>query len=228
MALIGDRSVDAIGLNPGAIHALWTLHGLGALDGKMPLANVATVAATRHPSAGVRRAGVQVLPPGDESTELLAETLLADSDPQVRLAGLLAIADRPGSKAVGLLIALALRSGNVDDRWLTDAATAAAAAYDVDFLKEIANLDPSPVPDRWTPAIIARVGRVAEHTARGGDAGVINALSCSRRSWDELLAAAAELQGFQPAVSPPWPGRTGAGQCHHRGHLPRLAEGQGR
>ena len=29
--LVRDRSVDAIGLNAGAIHALWTLHGLGAL-----------------------------------------------------------------------------------------------------------------------------------------------------------------------------------------------------
>ena len=27
--LVGDSSLDEIGLNPGAIHALWTLHGLG-------------------------------------------------------------------------------------------------------------------------------------------------------------------------------------------------------
>ena len=33
VGLVKDRSVDAIGLNPGAIHALWTLHGLGVLDG---------------------------------------------------------------------------------------------------------------------------------------------------------------------------------------------------
>src|SRR5207249_9296133 len=31
--LVKDRSVDKIGLNPGVIHALWTLHGLGAVDG---------------------------------------------------------------------------------------------------------------------------------------------------------------------------------------------------
>src|SRR5207249_5746494 len=31
--LAKDRSVDKIGLNPSVIHALWTLHGLGALDG---------------------------------------------------------------------------------------------------------------------------------------------------------------------------------------------------
>ena len=34
--LASDKSVDAIGLNVGAIHALWTLHGLGALDGSNP------------------------------------------------------------------------------------------------------------------------------------------------------------------------------------------------
>ena len=32
IALVGDTKVDAVGLNAGAIHALWTLHGLGAMD----------------------------------------------------------------------------------------------------------------------------------------------------------------------------------------------------
>ena len=31
--LTADPSVDPIGLNPGAIHALWTLHGLADRDG---------------------------------------------------------------------------------------------------------------------------------------------------------------------------------------------------
>src|SRR5690606_8294624 len=31
--LARDQAVDEVGLNVGAIHALWTLHGLGALDG---------------------------------------------------------------------------------------------------------------------------------------------------------------------------------------------------
>src|SRR5262249_55002342 len=34
IALAKDQGVDEIGLNAGAIHALWTMHGLGALDGK--------------------------------------------------------------------------------------------------------------------------------------------------------------------------------------------------
>jgi putative membrane-bound dehydrogenase-like protein len=34
--LIGNASVDEIGLNPAAIHALWTAHGLGAFGGRAP------------------------------------------------------------------------------------------------------------------------------------------------------------------------------------------------
>ena len=32
IALVRNTSVDAIGINGGALHALWTLHGLGELD----------------------------------------------------------------------------------------------------------------------------------------------------------------------------------------------------
>ena len=31
--LVRNHEIDEIGLNVGAIHALWTMHGLGALDG---------------------------------------------------------------------------------------------------------------------------------------------------------------------------------------------------
>ena len=60
--LVADTSVDPIGLNPGAIHALWTLHGLGAIAESSPAAADAVVAALGHPSAGVRRNAIQVLP----------------------------------------------------------------------------------------------------------------------------------------------------------------------
>src|SRR5205823_3353054 len=53
--LAADSAVDEIGLNVGAIHALWTMHGLGALDGSKPEARAAAVKALQHPSAGVRR-----------------------------------------------------------------------------------------------------------------------------------------------------------------------------
>jgi uncharacterized protein len=94
LELVRDTSMDEIGLNVGAIHALWTLRGLGALDGSDSSALVAAVAALRHPSAGVRRAAVLVLPStAQTSQDILAAGVLNDADAQVRLAALLALAD---------------------------------------------------------------------------------------------------------------------------------------
>src|SRR5262249_37934040 len=63
----GDPGVDEIGLNVGVIHALWTLHGLGALDGSNARATATAGAALKHKSAGVRRNAVQVLPRSPQS-----------------------------------------------------------------------------------------------------------------------------------------------------------------
>ncbi|MBO0700272.1 MAG: ThuA domain-containing protein, partial [Zavarzinella sp.] len=85
-ALVRDTKVDEIGLNVGAIHALWTMHGLGALDGSNPEATAVAVAALKHPSAGVRRNAVQVLPMDEKAVDaILAAGLVRDPDPQVRL-----------------------------------------------------------------------------------------------------------------------------------------------
>ncbi len=76
----GDRSVDAIGLNVGAIHALWTLHGLARFDGSRPEATASGTRSLKHPSAGVRRNAIQVLPAeehvarGDLSTPVCSTT----------------------------------------------------------------------------------------------------------------------------------------------------------
>src|SRR5262249_23616786 len=68
ISLARDQSVDEVGLNVGVMHALWTLHGLGALEGSNSDANTVAVAALKHPSAGVRRNAVQVLPRTSQST----------------------------------------------------------------------------------------------------------------------------------------------------------------
>ncbi len=169
--LAGSAPVDAIGLAPGVIHSLWTLHGLGALDGSDPAASAAAVAALGHPSAGVRRNAVQVLPHDARAAEAVrAAGLLADPDAQVRLAALLALADAPESPAAAEALVLALVEGKVDgDRWLTDAATAAAAGHAGPFLRALSGrgFDRSSP----SPATLAIAGRVAEHRARGVAAG---------------------------------------------------------
>ncbi len=95
-----DQSVDEIGLNVGAIHALWTLHGLGRWTAEREAAAGAD-AALKHPSAGVRRNAVQVLPqrPAVAGGDPRSRRCSTDPDPQVRLAALLALADQPPDDA---------------------------------------------------------------------------------------------------------------------------------
>jgi putative membrane-bound dehydrogenase-like protein len=132
--LVNDQSVDEIGLNVGAIHALWTLQGLGALD------EATARAALKHPSAGVRRNAVQVLPQTAQSlAAILDADLLSDADAQVRLQSLLAVADMPsggpeGQRAGDGIYALLRRPENIGDRWIPEAAVAAAAKHDAAFL----------------------------------------------------------------------------------------------
>ncbi len=134
--LVADRRVDEIDLNVGAIHALWTLHGLGALGNGEALQ--AASAALKHPSAGVRRNAALVLPAASTSTRALLDTL-GDEDAQVRLAGLLALATMPADPAAGKALAGLLdRDEVMDDRWLRDGLTAAAAAHAVGFLEALA------------------------------------------------------------------------------------------
>src|SRR5690606_15841598 len=85
--LVRDESLDEAGINPGAMHALWTLHGLGLLDGSDAEALDVARQALGHPAAGVRKAALQVLPRNSGSLEaLLNSGVLQDKDMRVRLA----------------------------------------------------------------------------------------------------------------------------------------------
>ena len=172
IAILGDARVDALGLNAPAIHALWTLKGLGALDGPDAPATKAAVAALTSPSDGLRRNAIQALP-RDEATvaAIVRSGALKNPEPQVRLAALLALAEaKPSAVAAGAILD-ALQTGGVGaDPGLGDAATAAAAAHDRPFLAALAAPRPA---DRVTLAIAARV---AEHHARGGPVDSIGAL----------------------------------------------------
>ena len=55
-AIIKESRPDAIGIAGGAIHALWALHGLGAVDGQAVATGLA------HKSPGARRAAASVAP----------------------------------------------------------------------------------------------------------------------------------------------------------------------
>ena len=136
IALTKDQGVDAVGINGGVIHALWTLHGLGALAGADADAFAAATTCLKHPSQAVRRTAVQVLPPTLESASaLLASGILDDQDLNVRLAAALAASRLPASDAIGKALFAAMRRTEVaEDRYLPEAMLIAAAHHGLGYL----------------------------------------------------------------------------------------------
>lgn len=60
--IIKNETVDEVGINAPAVHALWTMHGLNALNGNNKEALAAAIKALNHPAGGVRKTAIQVLP----------------------------------------------------------------------------------------------------------------------------------------------------------------------
>ncbi len=168
LELLKDDGTDEIGLNPAVIHALWTLHGLKALDGSNAAAVAAVAKSCRHKSAGVRRNAVQVLPLTSAGNRTLVESRLdPQEDPQVRLAALLALADSPDSKeSMPRILDCFVQNLAARDAWIMDAATAAAARAPAAFLIEAARRNQPQLTD---PAILDRIAIVAAHLARSAD-----------------------------------------------------------
>ena len=137
--LVNDSSVDEIGNNPGAVHALWTLDGLGALDRSQANVRAVVEASLKHTSAAVRRAGMMVYPRLEESVAVLLESgALEDPNLLNRKAALLTLSELSSDRAAGRAVFNLLGSSeNTADRWILDAATAAAAKHDASFIKSV-------------------------------------------------------------------------------------------
>ena len=167
LALVGDTSTDAIGLNVAAMHALWTLAGLGLVESAQTDVWQAVTGALRHPSAGVRRAAVGILPASEESISLLLDAdLVHDAEAQVRLAAWLALADAPpATRAADAAAAQVADVTTMSDRWLPDALTSVAAVNALPFLETLAQTGTIPYqPPGTTKTSPVRI--VAEHIAR--------------------------------------------------------------
>jgi len=125
--MIGDTAVDELGMNPAAIHAIWTLQGLHQLDGKNTQAMRVVTKALAHPAAGVRRAAVQALPMSALTMQALAKAgIFRDADLRVRLAGLIAIAQGgSGSNLLRVIKTMQKDSLNTRDKWIQLALQAA-------------------------------------------------------------------------------------------------------
>lgn len=166
--LLLDQSVDELGLNAGAIHALWTLDGLGLIHSEEPTVYEAVVRSLLHPSTAVRKAAIQTLP-YEERTQNIGHVIVSQpfsqSDAQLQLAAILAISDTPQTEnyhSAGDLVArLSCSPEFLRDRWLKDALTSAAAMHDLHFLTTFSQ--PGVTPHARTYEIISIV---SEHFAR--------------------------------------------------------------
>lgn len=147
--LIENEEVDEIGINAPATHALWTLEGLKAFDGKNKEAVDVAMKALSHPAAGVRRAAIQVLPKTSETFEAIKKAgLFEDKDFRVRLAAVLATTEMPGSDAIGAeLVNMAGKEENFGDTWLKYALTISSKLNERGFRAEFAkrgfNMNPT-------------------------------------------------------------------------------------
>ncbi len=133
--LMEHKTTDDQGLNPAAQHTLWTLHGLGALNGTNDEAYRVAVEALRHPAAGVRKAAVQVLPRTPWANQaILQASVLHDVDAHTRLAAILALADmEPSAKLGEMLYELSTDETIKADPWLSVALYNAAARHQPGF-----------------------------------------------------------------------------------------------
>jgi putative membrane-bound dehydrogenase-like protein len=147
--LVQNEQLDETGINAPAIHALWTIHGLKAMNAANPAAIAVAVKALNHPAAGVRKAAIEVLPKTTATFQAMQKAkLFEDKDLRVRLAAVLATTDMAPSAAIGnLLVDMAGIEENISDTWLRHALIIASKVnqetFRAAFRKKGLNSNPS-------------------------------------------------------------------------------------
>ena len=195
VSLVEDDSVDAIGLNAPAIHAMWVMKLLGLLDEHADADALAAVhAAMTHDSVGVRMNAIAVLPRNLQTLAAIQNASVgSDSHALVRLAVLECLGEMPVSDDAARMVSGMLADARtVSDSVLSDAATSAAAVQAEGVLPELLAGKNSEV---ISPLRIALIERVSEHVARGGDADMLKKTieTCVRAN---PSAASSALAGF--------------------------------
>ena len=216
----GDHTVDSLGLNAGVLHALWTLHGLGALASNAD-AMTAARNALRHPAASVRRAALQMLPRDSQLlTDMLSSgilpdrgspwpveytvsnAILSDADAHVRLEATLALSELPPSdRGRNVVRELFASLDNARDPWMPDAIAIAAAGHGPDLLGELllqripANADSLTV--NGLKRVVQRLARL--HSSKADIGPVVSLIHAVPRA--HIGLATALLEG----VATGWP-----------------------
>ncbi len=197
--IFNDGGIDATGLAPGPMHVVWTLAGLGAFEGDAsPEAMSLLQRAISNSSPAVRRAAAAVWPRDPQSVALLFEGgdgFSSHEDPQVQLQMLLTASEMPASEdAAATLVPLFRDETTLEDRWLPDALTTAAATHDVFVLSALANGEP--LPERSQEIVTI----VAEHLARRDPGEALQPVLVAMAEADATL-----LEPFVAGLASGWP-----------------------
>lgn len=176
LELVKDPSVDEIGLNVGAIHALWTLKGLGVLENDAITKTTVSVVerALSHQSIAVKRTAITVLP--DKSVNAGVQSQVSTSPPdagyylvcmdvntQVAMAAMLRISELPPSKFAAKMVTFTLMDRNgLNEDGMSDALTVAGAKHDLGVLTIGADLKSASLTERS----LTIYRRIAESYAR--------------------------------------------------------------
>ncbi|KRT13031.1 hypothetical protein ASU31_26700 [Pedobacter ginsenosidimutans] len=178
--IISNQEVDELGINAPAIHALWTLHGLGMYS--TTEAFQVAVHALHHPSAGVRKAALQVLPNTAAALVAIQGTgLLKDKNLNTRLAAFLKLADLPVSPSVANdLLAAQKDSVNTGDRWIKEALKIAVS-------KQVKNTVESTKAPATKPAVKTKADQVITIKP------IVNAMKFDKKTFTVKAGTTVEL-----------------------------------
>ena len=225
VALAEDHTVDPLGLNPGALHALWALHGLGALGERTDARAMAAARhALHHPAASVRRAALQMLPRDQRLLDdifaagilpdrtspwpvdyTVGTSMLQDADAHVRLEALLVLSELPASPRAAAAIAdMITNAQNARDAWMPDAAAMAGARQPPEFLRTLV-MRQMPGDSLALAGVRRTIHKIAQyHGARSDAATMVSLIETVPLS--DTAAAIALLDGIAqgwPEEQPP-------------------------
>jgi putative membrane-bound dehydrogenase-like protein len=183
--------------NVGALHAVWTLQGLNALD------EATSSAALLAKDARLRRAAVRTLKPDEAGQRMyFGAGVVSDPDHVTRLAALVKLAEFPTTPEIQTLVKkLAVDDALRKDEWLREATRILMRKHKAEAFKEGPNLLPNPgfeitgadgLPEGWKRN--ENFGRRGGSGAPGGAGG-----QTSSAKW-QLTVAAGTTHGGSKAV----------------------------
>ncbi|HET6538840.1 MAG TPA: PVC-type heme-binding CxxCH protein, partial [Chryseolinea sp.] len=141
--LVKNNDIDELGYNYAATHALWIMDGLGAFT-KDDQAEKVITDALGHPSAGVRKAAIQILSKSRLSEEAVTKSkILQDPNPNTRLAAVVALTEVSPSGTLGeILYQMSQEESVNNDHWLGKAVYAAAGQHKQGFIDAFMKANP--------------------------------------------------------------------------------------